>query len=98
MCKDEYNVKIAECYASMESRCSNLCQHFDNLLGSELIPELQEIVPKETTTDGYIAKGGVRMQGMRGHSNDALEAYIRKWSLLVMQPNAAKRHCMYMQV
>ncbi len=52
----------------------------------------------ETTQYGYIAKGGVRIPGKRGHSNDALKACIRKWSLLVMQANAAKRHCMCVQV
>ena len=57
-----------------------------------------EIAQKETPADGYVAVGGVRMQGRRGHTNNALNAYICTWSLLVMQANAAKCHRMYVQV
>ena len=98
--KDEYDTKIAKCSATMKSFRSDLWQLFENLLGLDLIPKWQEIVHKETTTDGFIAKGGIRMPRKRGHSNNALEACIHTWSLLVivMQTNTAERHCMHVQV
>ncbi len=96
--KDKFKTKIAKCLTTMKSLHSSLWQLFKNLLGPALIPEWQESVLKETTQDGYIAKNGVRMTRERGQTNTALEACIRSWSLLVMSPNAAKRHCMYTQV
>ena len=45
--KEEFDTKVAECSATMKSLHSNLWQLFENPLGSELIPEWQEIVRKK---------------------------------------------------
>ncbi len=46
---------------------------------------------------GYIAKNDIKKPGKHGQTNTALETCICMWSLLVMKPNAAERHRVYMQ-
>ena len=49
------------------------------------------------TQDGYVAQDGKHMTGKPGKTFAALKACIRSWILLIMKPNAAERHKMYMQ-
>lgn len=61
--QEEYNVKIAECIKTMRSLRDDLWGLFEHLLDAFLVPDWQTIVKKETTEDGWIAKGGVRQMG-----------------------------------
>ena len=70
---------------------------FERLLDPCLVSDWHVIVDEETKQPGWIAKGGLKKNTVRGRSVAALKACIRKWLLRVMKPNAAERHRLYMQ-
>ena len=95
--KDELDTKIDECEHTMNSLHNDFWQLFELLLGDALIPQWQEIVRKETTVDGYVARDGKCETGKGGKKFAALKACIHSWLLQIMKPNVAECHCMYMQ-
>ena len=94
--RDTFDSKINECTCTMKSAREDFWQLFENLIAPGLVNDWQQIVAKETSTEGYVARNGIRKMGKRGKTNAALNACIRTWLLCVMKPNAAERHRNYL--
>ncbi len=65
-----------ECKETVKSYHQDLWGLFEKLLDTLLVPDWNEIMKKETATEGWIAKGGVRKINKRGKLTQALVACV----------------------